>query len=284
MKKQVLDCYAAELLQMVERPSLELVALKRHWPEVQRKFDKERRQLDRKIPEDDPIRLSVDLLVPLNEIHTERVHTRALAYLLDPSQDHGFRRAVLVALLEKVKEGAPRSVAVFHTLHLLKVKSISVSVTPEYRYNVAGSAKRSNACPDIWIEVRTARSAALIVIENKINACESAGQLGWYERKAREWRKAEKGRRTSLLVFLAFDQAELKSSETDDWQVFSYLDLAASLRKVWKTKRNAVGRSWLGLYIASITRGLLGLDVSRPKGSDLAHFREYLGLGRVGDV
>ena len=59
MKKQVPDRYAAELLQMVARPSLELVALKRHWPEVQRKFDKERRQLDRKIPEDDPIRMTL---------------------------------------------------------------------------------------------------------------------------------------------------------------------------------------------------------------------------------
>ena len=223
MKQQVLDCYVAKLLQMMARPSRELVALKRHWPEVQRKFDKELRQLDRRIPEDDPIRLSVDLLVPLNGIHAERVHTRALAYLLDPSQDHGFRRAVLVAFLEKVKEGAPRSAAVSHALDLLGAKSTSVSVTPEYRYNVAGSAKRSNACPDIWIEVRTAASAALIVIENKIKACESAGQLAWYERKAREWCKAEKGRRTSLLVFLAFDQAELTSSETDDWQVFSYL-------------------------------------------------------------
>ena len=167
MKKQVPDRYAAKLLQMAQRPSLELVVLKRHWPEVQRKFDKERQQLDCRIPEDDPIRLSVDLLTPLNEMDAERVHTRALAYLLDPSQDHGFRRAVLVAFLEKVQEGAPRSAAVSHALHLLGVKSTGVSVTPEYRYDVAGSAKRSNACPDIWIEVRTPRSAALIVIETR---------------------------------------------------------------------------------------------------------------------
>lgn len=286
MKKQELDRFAAKLTQTVRQPSMELVMLKRHWPDVQRRFDKERQQLDRKIPKDDPIRQSVDLLAPLNEIDAERSHTRALAYLLDPLQDHGLKTAVLtalleqakaVALLQKGKKAVLSSAAVLRVLRLLAIKGVNVSVTPEYRYDIEGTTKRSNACPDIWIVLRTDRNAALVVIENKINACESTGQLKWYERKAREWCKAEKGRGTTLLLFLAYDQDEVTSSDTDDWQVISYLDLAAALRKVWKSKSRAAGRSWLSLYIASVTRGLLGLDIASSAGADLADIKHYIG-------
>jgi hypothetical protein len=278
MVKRVSDLYMKNLFRTVRRPSLELDALTHYWPNVIREFDKKRHSLERKIPKDDPLRLPVDLLTPLNRRSDEILHTRALAYLLDPSNHHGFGKAILGAILQNVKQGdSCCSEAAAYILGLLAGNSVRISVTPEYRYKVDGFRDRSVARPDIWIEVRMPSNAALVVIENKINACESNGQLGWYERKARLWCKHERGQAVSLLIFIAPEQREVKSSDTDEWAVLSYIELAAALRTVWKYKRRAVGRSWLGLYIASITRGLLELDISSSDGTNLAQIQTYLG-------
>ena len=97
MTKRVSDRYIRGLLQTVQSPSLELDAIMQYWPKVERESNRKRHCLDRMIPKDDPIRVPVDLLAPLNRLSDETLHTRALAYLLDPSNDHGFERVARYA-------------------------------------------------------------------------------------------------------------------------------------------------------------------------------------------
>ena len=277
MAKQVSGRYVANLLRLVRGPSLGLNALKKHWPDVQEESRRKRDSLDRKIPEDDPIRLPLDLLTPLNQVYDETVHTRALAYLLTPSSGHGFRNAILRSIVKQVKWDHSRRSEVASVHRLLADSNVRIDVTPEYRYEIVGCRERSIARPDIWIVLQSPTQSALVVIENKINACESTGQLGWYEQKARHWRKHQRSGAISLLIFLSLDQHEVESSDSGEWTVLSYVELAAALRNVWHDKRRAPGRQWLGLYIASIIRGLLGVDISSTQGAELKQIQTYLG-------
>jgi hypothetical protein len=116
-----------------------------------------------------------------------------------------------------------------------------------------------------------------VVIENKIGAAESEGQLGWYERKVEAWCNA-RGHNRSLLVFLTPDGREPSSTQGKKWQPVSYLQLASVLRSVWIANRKAAGAGWLALYIASIMRGVLGVDLERPGGISADQIETYLGL------
>jgi hypothetical protein len=274
MAKGLSNRYISALLRTVREPSVTLDALKQSWPAVESELAEKRVRVDRRIPDDDPIRFPVDLLGPLDVIEDETRHTRALAYLLDPSQSHGLEKSVLREILQKTKQAGGRSEAP-KILGLLQGNRTRISVTPEYRYRIEGHRGRSVARADIWVELKTRTDAALIVVENKINAPEASGQLGWYERKARDWCKKHKGHASQLLIFLTRDQTGAKSSDSGQWVALSYLRLAAALRTVWLSERKAAGRPWLGLYISSITRGLLGLDVRES--ADVTEIEEYLG-------
>ncbi len=122
--------------------------------------------------------------------------------------------------------------------------------------------------------MRNANDAALIIIENKIDAPEGKGQLGWYEAEARKWCEKNKGR--SLLVYLARKNRQTGLGD-DPWLGLSYLDFASALRDVWRRSRSAPGRAWLGLYISAITRGLLGIDVDRLQDTTIEVIESYLG-------
>lgn len=264
--------YTSALLKMVRQPSLMLSGLNEHWSALEKQILKQRRTLSNEIDEDDPIRIPVDLLSPIKRQSDETIHTRALAYLLNPSEEHGLGKDVLAAILTKL----PRGKGAAKLAELLRQKRTRVDVFPEYRYSIEGSSTRSVARNDIRIEMRTNNKAALIVIENKIDAREGEGQLGWYEADARNWRKKNKGR--SLLVYLGRKKRQTKLDD-DQWLSLTYLDLASALRNVWRRRRSrlAPGHAWLGLYISAITRGVLGIDINRLEATTIKNIDTYLG-------
>jgi hypothetical protein len=229
----------------------------------------------RSIPADDPLRRHVDLLQTIKCAADETLHTQALAYILDPSQEHGFGRRVLVALLEKVAEVNGRAGAA-RVLHSLRRRTTHLRVTPEYRYRVVGLGDRSVARSDLWIETQARKKSAVVVIENKIGAGESREQLAWYERKVRNWCR-DRGHDRRLLVFLTPDGRPATTAKSDRWVAISYLHLASALRRAWAENRRVPGSEWLALYIASITRGVLGIDPSRPAGAHVRDIEIYLG-------
>jgi hypothetical protein len=276
MGNRVRPAYRNALLKAVRQPSPMLERLDEHWPTLERQILKKRRKLSSEISDDDPIRCPVDLLTPINRILDETTHTRALAYLLNPLEEHGFRKKVMAAVLTQLprRKGAAKFAA------LLRQKRTRVDVVPEYRYSIDGSRTRSLARNDIRIEIRNNKTAALIVIENKIDASIGKGQLEWYEDDARKWCKRNRGLNgRSLLVYLGRSPRETKAAD-DQWLDLSYLDLASALRKIWRRGRSASGHAWLGLYISAIAVGILGIDVNRLRDTTIKDIETYLGKAR----
>lgn len=153
----------------------------------------------------------------------------------------------------------------------------TVRVIPEYPYSEGGSHGQKISRCDIWIEIRSAKRYALIIIENKIDYIDAQDQLKRYEGKAKAWSRTH-GAAKTLFLYLTPDGRHPSSPDRNRWLLISYLELAAILRNVWlkKTKIEA-GRQWLCLYIATITHGVLGMDVNRLTEID---YRKYV-LGSV---
>lgn len=267
--------YIKEIGRIVHQPGWELRELTKLWDGAKRKLWRKRERLRRSLPSDDPIRLKVDLLHSIKCASDETLHTQALAYILDPSQKHGFGSSVLTALLEKIAAINGRAGAA-RILHFARRRTTRVWVKPEYRYRIEGYRDRSIARSDIWIETQARKKSSVLVIENKIGAAESDGQLAWYERKVQSWCKA-RGHNCRLLVFLTPDGRRASTSKKQKWIALSYLQLAATLRTAWIANRNAAGAEWLALYIASITQSVLGIDLDRPGGFSASELETYLG-------
>jgi PD-(D/E)XK nuclease superfamily len=275
--RKMIEAYKTSLFRLARRPSRELEALKSCWPDVLVEINAQRKQLDRKIHENDPIRETIDLLSPLGRIEDENVHSRALAYLLNPKNtEHGYNNEILASLLEKVKDLGPRGSEAGKILTLLRGKRTEVHVTREFRDTIDHNRHGSLARYDIRVELKGLKHKARIIIENKINAPEGSGQLQAYAQKARSWGKANSGR--VLLLYLAPTKRDT-TAVSDGWISLSYLDLASCLRKVWMRKPSAAGRSWLALYIVSVARGVLGFDINRLHNTSLEDLKTYLGEG-----
>lgn len=266
--------YAKSLSRLARRPSNELTQLLRLWPKARTDFETERRRLLQEIPNDDPLRSAVDLLNPIRCASDETLHSQALAYALDPAQAHGLGRTVLVTMLRHIQSSYPKGGAA-RILKRVQKQSVHLTVTPEYRFRLEGIRNRSVARSDIWIQAKVRSRSALVIIENKIGASESDGQLGWYEHKVDAWCKKHGAR--SLLIFLTRDGQSPRTARAHKWIPLSYLGLAAILRKALLQCQGAEGAEWLRLYIASITRGVLGMRVERPQSVLLADLRKYLG-------
>jgi hypothetical protein len=217
------------------------------------------------------MKLSIDLLTPIACTNNERIHTRALTYLLSSASEHDFGNKVLIELLNKIRNSKNARSRAAKVLRLLSSKQTTTSVIPEYRH-IEQKTHRLGWC-DIRIEIA---GKALIVIENKIDApegrdSEGKGQLEWYEKHAKKWEKTHQSSKPikPILIFLT-----RKTERRKNWTCLSYIDLASALRHVWQKNKQAKARVWLGLYIATIMRGVLKIDPRRAEAADLL---TYLG-------
>jgi hypothetical protein len=270
MTNAATQAYVNALLKTVRQPTPILAELKKHWDALEQQILSQPEELSSGVSIDDPIRLPVNLLKPIKRILDETAQTRAIAYLLDPSEDHKFGKAALHAVLAKLQRGK----GVSQLAALLRQKHTHVTVVPEYRFLIEGAKNRSVARNDIRVETRNGHNAGLIVIENKIDSPEGGDQLSWYEVEARKWHKKNKG--TSLLVYLARKKRQTGRND-DQWLSLPYINFASALRDVWLRDRKAPGSAWLGLYISAITRGVLGIDLERPQDTTIAEIEAYIG-------
>jgi hypothetical protein len=263
MTNSVSPAFKKALLKLIRKPTLGLEMLNEYWPNIEKQILKQRKRLSKPIKSDDPIRLRDDLLGPIARSSDETIHTRALAYLFNPVGAHGLRKHALATFLAKL----PRGTGATYFRNLLLQKRTHANVYAEYKHIGRN---------DIRIKLRAKKNVALIVIENKIEAKPSINQLPSYEQEARKWCKKNKKARL-LLVYLAPSKNRQPNSGSDRWVNLSYLELAAALRKVWLENPRAAGRAWLGLYIATITREVLGIDINRLQDTPLDQIETYLG-------
>ena len=259
--------------------SSDLQLVKRQWPRVTRLLSQEHQTLP-SLPRWDPLNQHIDLLSPLSADNDEVLHTRALAYLLDPVRPHGFDTHLLRGLIRRLR-GVPnvRERQLNGILRLLgrTEREREIVVIPEYRHLVKGAKKQTYPRTDIWIEIHAGRSSRLIVIENKIEARESDLQLTSYEALAKEWRKKHPSGRP-LLIFLTPDGKKPRSGTAGKWVALPYAELAGMLRRTWLAHKSAPGGEWLRLYLASI---LHQNSRSASRGASQIEFlKSYLGHKR----
>jgi hypothetical protein len=258
-----------KLIRLNRQPSPELELLDRHWPNVQKRIDRERRKLSKPIKDDDPIKFSLDLLTPIVRTLDENTHTRSIAFLFDKFQPHGFKTKVLRAFINLCPSKK--------TVRILKLLTLEndISVEPEFRFRTEQNTERTLGRCDIRIRIETDKGNAIIIVENKISAAEGDSQLRWYEKHADRWCK-DHDPAERLLVYLTPRGIKASSAE---WVSLSYLELASVLRHVWFHNSCAPGSSWLGLYTAAVVRGVLGIN---PSSATPEQVKTYLGASSHG--
>lgn len=271
----------SHLLRVTRRPSGDLRLVCKYWAKAIAPLNKERKLLQSRITLDDPFHQLCDLLSPLRSGNDEVLHTLALAFLLDPAKPHGLRRTALhQVLLELYRLSKEHRSTIKTFLHMLRTRSSRILVIPERRHLLSHPESAKLARTDIWIEIESGENKGLLVIENKVDAKESDGQLLQYERIAETWRTNNAAVYPPLLVFLTPHGRKPKSGTSNAWQCLSYAELASALRKTWRLKTRSPGNAWLQLYVATLLRHILGVRVDQQGSTKLSILRTYLARSK----
>jgi len=270
--------FLSDLSSLLRTPSRDLQALQAKWPEIDDGLSKERQALLARVPHDDPIRDTTDLLSPLNSDAGEVLHTLALAYIFSPLRSHGLGHAPLAQFLAAVlKIPEAKGSAASEIITALRSPRTEVAVIPERRHILAKTRLRKVPRTDIWIEVRGRTGTRVIVIENKIYSLEQDRQLDDYALQTTSWCKKHAGNSRPLLIFLTRDGRRPTADRKKCWIPVSYASLTGVLRRIWQRNKGARGAGWLRLYIASQLRGVHGLTINGNRPLDVAALRNYLG-------
>lgn len=194
-----------------------------------------------------------DLLGPMGESRYEPIHTKLLAYHLDPVKGSELAPLLLKVLLAVVAEQCQE--------HGFAQPSYSpgseASVEPE-RVTSKGRVDISISLPE-----------TLILIENKIDATEGPAQLDRYHDALGELR----GKRQGLLVYLTLPGAKQPKSS------IPYVHLTfRDVLHAWLPFATQVGGAadYLARYLKSIASGVLRL--CRRGGFDRWSFREQRAI------
>lgn len=274
---QVSNRYLADLVRISRPESRDVKYLNRNWDCVRDEVRRKREELEALIPDDDPIRVGIDLLSPFGDSADELTHTRALAFLLDPNAAHGLGRSFLHAIVLKTGQVNRRAEErVRKIIKAINDPDARISVWPEYRFVVEGSRQRSIGRCDLLAIVESKDSAVFVVIENKINAAESVGQLGWYEKEVDKLSRAHpKANVISLFLFVTMS-GEAPQTATRQWECLSWLNVASVLRSQWSEATSAVGREWLKLYVATVATKVCGLNLRALNLVSIKDLTEYI--------
>jgi hypothetical protein len=135
--------------------AINLFSLEKEIERLQRAFEHALKERWKTLPKDHPAKCPISLFGAMDYGRLEVAHTRTLAWLLDPSKEHGFGRVLLDSFL--------------HSLHI-DGKLTETKVTAERLFK--SSSNTDVGRTDIWIEGRIRHAQWRIVIEAKIGAKE----------------------------------------------------------------------------------------------------------------
>ncbi len=175
----------------------------------------------------------------------ETAHTRVLAWLLDPSQEHGFDDCLLRFLFTKLAE-AP----VFESLYVEKthaerpIRGGRLDVFLEGTWKTGGIDKR-------WV----------VLIEAKVDAEEGDDQLKKYDSWVHQhyWRGED--------IFRLFVTPDKRLPETSDkWKPVSFVELACVFRRACGELRGQPGYDYLRFYLSGLLRDICNwnLPITHP--------------------
>lgn len=212
-------CRLSEQLSLIEKPVFSMVA------DCLAQYQGEH--------PDSPLFSTATLFGPIEYGRLETAVTRALAWLIDSDQPHGFGCGISNLILNLVKATEPnRSVT-------------KVTLCMPERFISAG--KRI----DIWAEGEWSDSTQwTLIIEAKIDASESTDQLKNYETAMADLDNC-------ISVYLTPDGSLPKSAGTRHWEALSFQLLADALTSYYLTVCRAKGADFLRLFTAGLLRDVL---------------------------
>jgi hypothetical protein len=212
------------------------------------------------LPKNDPLRCPISLFGVMDYGRLETAHTRALAWLLNPGKEHGFKDSLLQALLSHLfASGAISSVQVE------RIRAEYANEDGRFDILVQGHSQRSGEKRDNW----------LLLIEAKIDADEGEDQLSRYE----TWIKDNCNEREVFRVFLT-PEGRLPETASEPWISMSFVQLACIFRKVYNQLTGQPGHAFLRYYLAGVFTDICRwtLPVNDPDTCcDLYNFIDYLG-------
>jgi len=203
---------------------------------------------------DDPENLlfsKVSLYAPMDYGRLEVAHTRTLAWLFDPSKEHGFGDTLLNALFPLFDNDIAKD-------RPFKIKDVrSENLHYDSDNGILGRT-------DIWIEGKwdDNKKSFLIVIEAKIDAPEGKDQLDRYEKAINKCNIED-----VFCVFLTPNGREAEGKKGRNWHPVSFSRIAGRLAVVRRDLKKAPGYYYLRFYITSIIRDILGwkkIEESNP--------------------
>ena len=192
-----------------------------------------------------PIFCAATLFGPIDYGRLETATTKALAWLMDPSQPHEFGSDIARRILSLVE---PRR-SVDHVTRVIPEKIVGKQVKDKHRKRM-----------DIYAEgVWSDQNRWAMVIEAKIDAIESLEQLGHYEEAARDGREW-------IGIFLTPEGTSPHTEREAKWKVLSFRHLADDmlsyyLEQVEVANEKRAGADFLRLFIAGLLRDILELPV-----------------------
>ena len=218
----------------------ELGFISKHLEEWRSKAQKELAMLIDKLPEDDPLLCPISLFGTMDYGRLETAHTRTLAWLLNPTKEHGFGSKLLEALLVRV-DGQRLPVEV------TRVESeLFISVASRIDIFAEG----------VWINENGKRIPWMMALEAKIDAWEGEEQLTRYD----AWLDSRVGDREVLRVFLTPDGRQ-PSMAVQEWFPLKFQELAEAFRLSFDELRDKPGYHYLRFYLAGVLRDVCGWPI-----------------------
>jgi hypothetical protein len=216
------------------------------WRSVTKEFVRNRLV---RLSDDDPLRCPISLFRTMDSGRLEVAHTRTLAWLLDPNKEHGFGTALLAALLGWCT-GTTISSPHVHVDYVAGEYPLEGS---------AGKGRLDVLAKGQWESAGGHPVRWILVIEAKIGAWESEGQLGKYDK----WLLAHAEGCEAYRIFLTPDGREPEGG-CDDWKPLRFLKLVQIFRRAYGKLGKAPGFHFLRFYLAGVIQ-------------DVCHLRQNVG-------
>jgi hypothetical protein len=184
-----------------------------------------------------------------------------LAWLLDPTKEHGFGDALLRALLIHLTSDRR-----LPTLHVDKTEAEFIIDNGRLDVLVRGRYNDDNADQSGW----------LLLIEAKVDANEAEDQLWKYER----WANKHANRRQVYRIFLT-PEGRPPTTAREPWIPISFSQLACIFRAVCPELRDRPGFHFLKHYLSGVLKDICRwqLPIVDPRScGDIYSFAEYIKI------
>ncbi|MBI5767423.1 MAG: PD-(D/E)XK nuclease family protein [Verrucomicrobia bacterium] len=217
-----------------------------------------------KLPGYDPLLSPISLFGTLDFGRLETAHTRTLAWLMNPNEEHGFGDRLLLAFLRRVFRLASGTRLVG-----------DIRVESETRDDACGDRLDIDISGE-WRLPNEKVQRWLVIIEAKIDADEGEDQCRRYEEKCRG-RSADERR----LVFLTVDGRAPKSGTEELWQGMAFVELMALFRHQLQYLVGTPGFQFLRLYMTGVLKDVCGIRCGPANDSgNIYMIGDYLGAKR----